>query len=95
VKKKKPYWPTWPRHFRPMTSVARTRQQIPIPDLANPFKRRIKAYVQMFGEREVRKPVMLVKKHDNMRVFFLPSVESAKRPYIADPAWDLKNMYKY
>lgn len=35
VKKKKPYWPTWPLHFRPTTSVERTRQLIPIPDPNN------------------------------------------------------------
>lgn len=80
MKKKKPYWPTWPRHLRPTASVERTRQQIPIPDRAKPLAKRRRAYVHMFGEREVRKVVMEDRRHERSTVFFLPKCASASQP---------------
>lgn len=80
VKKKKPYCPTCPRHLRPTASVESTRQQIPMPDRANPLEKRRRAYAQMFGEKEVRKEVMEDKRHDRSTVFFLPKYASAIHP---------------
>lgn len=80
VKKKKPYWPTWPRHLRRTASVQRTRQHIPIPERAKPFAKRRSAYIQTFGEREVMKVVVKVKMNASSNVFFLPKHASARRP---------------
>lgn len=80
MKNKKPYWPTWLRHLRPTASVVRTRQQMPMPDRAKPLAKRRKAYVHMFGEREVRNPVIEDRRHDRRIAFFLPKCASASHP---------------
>ena len=59
---------------------------MPIPDLANPFAARRSAYIQMFGERAVRKAVAEVKMQESNTAFFLPISPSARTPKTEDPA---------
>ena len=53
---------------------------MPMPDRANPFEKRRRAYTHILGEKEVRKEVMDDKRHDRSTVFFLPKYASAIHP---------------
>lgn len=62
-----------------------------MPERAKPLAKRRRAYIQIFGERDVRKDVAEVKMHESITAFFLPSHLSATRPKKAEPEQVNKN----
>lgn len=78
VNQMKPNIPIFPRYFFPTSSVASTREQVPMAERKKPLMNLKELYIHILVERDVRTPVSDVRRQDRARRFFRPRCESAK-----------------